>query len=110
MKIEQQAGLGGKFQQDPNIVSRVVADEVILVPIHRRAEDMDLIYTLNETAARVWELSDGQRSLAEIHQVLVREFEVDPAQAEKDLAELVEGLLGIGALVEAGNQPQHRHH
>ena len=51
------------FQKDPNIVSRKIADEVILVPIRHNVGDLESIYTLNEVGARIWELVDGQRKL-----------------------------------------------
>ena len=88
------------YEHDPNIVSRLIAGEMILVPIRKDVGDMESIYTLNETGARVWELLDGRRSLAEIHQQLVREFDIDPFQAEQDLKELIDGLVEIGALVK----------
>ena len=87
--------------QDRNIVSRMIAGEVILVPIHNNVADMDYIFTLNETAARVWELTDGQHSLAEIHQHLLAEFEVDDAEAAQDLITLTQDLLEINAIFEA---------
>jgi hypothetical protein len=88
------------YKQDPNIVSRKIAGEVILVPIHNNVADMDYIFTLNETAARVWELTDGGHSLAEIQQYLVAEFDVDTAQAAQDLIDLTQDLLEINAIVE----------
>lgn len=88
------------YQHDPNIVSRLIGDEMILVPIRQNVGDMDNIYTLNETAARIWELMDGKRDLAEIHQQLLQEFEIDAQQAESDLLELVTGLLEQGAILQ----------
>ena len=89
------------YEHDPNIVSRSIAGEMILVPIRKNVGDMESIYTLNETAARVWEMIDGQRSTAEIHKQMVSEFDIDPLQAEQDLLELLENLLEISVLVKA---------
>lgn len=88
------------FQHDPNIVSRQVAGEMILVPIKNNIGDMESIYTLNPTAARIWELIDGRRTIAEIYQQILLEFEVDPAQAGADMNEFVAALQSEGALVE----------
>ena len=52
------------YQQDPSIVSREIAGEVILVPIRNNVGDLESIYTLNETAARIWALLDGDHTLA----------------------------------------------
>ena len=50
-------------------------------------------HDLNEVASRVWELSDGQRTVAEIARVLSDEFEVDQATAERDSADFVRELV-----------------
>ena len=39
------------YQKDPDMVSREIAGEVILVPIRRNVGDLESVYTLNETAA-----------------------------------------------------------
>ena len=88
------------YRHDPNIVSRLIGGEMILVPIRQNVGDMENIYTLNETGARIWELIDGQRSLGDVHDQLVSEFEIDPLQAKSDLLELIDNLLAEGALAE----------
>ncbi|MGC9521785.1 MAG: PqqD family protein [Anaerolineae bacterium] len=90
------------YRHDPAIVSREVAGEVILVPIRDNVGDLESIYTLNETAARVWALLDGERTLAEVRDAMVAEFEVEAAEAEADLLALVERLVGVGALQSCG--------
>ena len=86
------------YRHDPNIVDRNIAGEVILVPIRNNVGDLESIYTLNETAARMWELLDGERTLAEVRDVIVAEFEVEAAGAEADLLELVEQLVEAEAI------------
>ena len=48
-----------RYAKDPNMVFRDIEGEMILVPIRRRTADLESIYTLNETGARIWELLDG---------------------------------------------------
>jgi hypothetical protein len=88
------------YQHDPNIVTRLIAGEMILVPIRKHVGEMDFIYTLNETAARVWALIDGDRSLGQIYQQIVAEFDIDPEQAKNDLNELILSLKEFSAIVE----------
>jgi hypothetical protein len=88
------------YQHDPSIVSRLIAGEMILVPIRKNVGDMENIYTLNETAARIWELIDGKNSVAEIYQQMLLEYDIDPLQAEGDLHELLAELVEQGALVK----------
>lgn len=88
------------FKKDPNMVFRKIADEVILVPIRQNVGDLESIYTLNEVAARIWELIDGKRNMGEIKDKIVEEFEVTPEEAEKDLVEHLQQLEGIKAITE----------
>ena len=59
------------FQKHSSIVSRRIADEVILVPIRRRLGEVECLYTLNEVGARIWELIDGTRRVEEIRDLIV---------------------------------------
>jgi hypothetical protein len=88
------------YAHDPAMISRLIAGEMILVPIRKNVGDMESIFTLNETGARVWELLDGQRTLADVHAEMIQEFDVDSFQARQDLLELIQSLLDQGALVQ----------
>ena len=87
------------YRKNDQIVSRKVADEYILVPIRQKAGDLKNVYTLNEVAARVWELIDGDRKTKEIKDIIVQEFEVLSEEAEVDLKEYLLQLKDINAIV-----------
>jgi len=87
--------------RDPDFISRRIADEVILLPIRKNLGDLESIFTLNDVAARVWELLDGRRTLREIRDVVVAEYEVTPEEAAGDLETFIGHLRAIGALVES---------
>ena len=88
------------YQKNPDIVSRKIADEYILVPIRQNVGDLESIYTLNEVAARIWELIDGKRKIKEIKDKIMEEFEVTPEEIEKDLTELLQKLEKIDGIKE----------
>ncbi|HDZ27661.1 hypothetical protein LCGC14_1097500 [marine sediment metagenome] len=88
------------YKKSDSIVSRKIADEFILVPIRQNVGDLESISTLNEVAARIWELIDGKMKVREIKDKIVEEFEVTPQQAEKDLAEYLQQLKEIEAIIE----------
>ena len=87
------------YSKSDSIVSRKIADEFILVPIRQNVGDLESIYTLNETAARIWELIDGKKKVNDIKDMIVDEFEVTPEKAEKDIVEHLMQLEEIKALV-----------
>ena len=86
------------YQKDPDMVSREIAGEVILVPIRRNVGDLESVYTLNETAARAWTLFDGSHTVNQIQDKIVSEYEVNADEAERDLIELIQQLEEIGAI------------
>jgi hypothetical protein len=86
------------YTKSDSIVFRKIGDEFILVPIRHNVGDLDSIFTLNETAARIWELIDGKRTLREIKNMMVEEFDVMPAAAANDLIEHLQQLEGIKAV------------
>jgi hypothetical protein len=54
-------------------------------------------YGLNSVGARIWSLIQEPRTFADLHEVLARQYDVDPARLEADLrthlAELAEQQL-----------------
>ena len=92
------ADLEAVYRQDPSIVSRNIAGEMILVPIRNNVGDLESIYTLNETAARIWELLDGERTLQAVRDAIADEFEVEADEATTDMLELIAQLESVGAV------------
>ena len=95
------ANLEQCFVKDEGIVARKIGEEFILVPIRQRAGEVESIYTLNEVAACVWELIDGQRRASDIRDTIVAEFEVGPEEAEADVLAFLAQLAQVGAVNEA---------
>jgi len=87
------------YEKHPDFVARRIADEVVLVPISRKVGEIDSLYVLNEVGARIWELIDG-RSLKELRDAIVEQFEVSESTAQDDLTVLIEQLKEIGAIQE----------
>ena len=90
-------GLEDRYQKDSSIVFREIAGEAILVPIRQNVGDLESIYTLNETASCIWTLIDGERSVRDIRDRIVAEFEVGEEEAQRDLVEFLERLETAGA-------------
>lgn len=78
------------------VAGRVIDDEAVLV----LAESGE-VQVLNEVGARIWQLTDGTRSLAQIADAIAAEFEVSAEQARADVTEFVAQLVGERILVLA---------
>ena len=88
------------FKKSDGIVSRKIGEECILVPIRQGVGDLQSIYTLNETAARIWDLLDGRAKGREIRDKMTEEFDVTPEEAETDLVHHLKELASIKAIIE----------
>ena len=86
------------YARNEAFVYREIGGEALLVPIYGQVADMESIYTLSEVGARIWSLMDGKRTLAEVRDALLEEYEVPPGELEADLGEFVHNLMSIEAL------------
>lgn len=93
--------LTGCYRTSASFVARVIADELLLVPITRRVADLDALYTLDGIGPRLWDLLDGKRTVGELIAMVVDEYEVEGAVAQADVLEFLAQLESMGAIEEA---------
>ncbi len=89
------------FNKDTSVVSRKIGKECILVPIKKRMGDLEDIYTISGVGVYIWELIDGTRSLKDIENVIVKEFDVNGEKAKTDLTKFISQLQGYNCIEEA---------
>ncbi len=87
-----------RYEKDPTVVYREIAGEAILVPIRRNVADMESVYTLDSVGADIWKLIDGDRSLSDILETLLSEYDADAEVLSRDLDEFVAQLESVGAI------------
>lgn len=90
--------LNQRPQKTEDVVSRKIEDQFILIPIRSNVADLDSIYTLNETSTRIYELIDGERTLAQIRDALAKEYEVSREDLAEDIWQMVKQLESIGSI------------
>jgi coenzyme PQQ synthesis protein D (PqqD) len=79
-----------------DVLAQAAGETVILL-----TPDSGEYFTLNEVGGRIWELSDGSRSVADIAGLLVEEYEAPLAEIQADALELL-GELAEERLVSDG--------
>ena len=78
----------------PDTASRLFDGEAVIV-----SPSKNMVRMLNSVGGRIWELADGSRSLAEIIEQIVQEYEVEPQEAGVSVAGFVQELVDRGMLV-----------
>jgi methyltransferase-like protein len=80
------------FLQSPSVVTRKTGNEYVLVPIANNIADMNSVYTLNETGAFLWEQLDGKKSVKDLIDALISEYDVDYETAASDVLLFIEEM------------------
>ena len=88
-----------KFVQSQAVVARVVAGETLIVPVRAKVGDLSSIYKFNGTGTLIWKLLGVPRTISEVATEVAAHYEVDLAQAERDVMNFVGEMKGVG-LVE----------
>lgn len=82
-----------RFRRNPDVVFRVIGDEMLLVPIRNNIMELKCLFTLNETGAFIWQQLENPRSNEELHEALIDEFDVTADKAKKDLDRFINELI-----------------
>ena len=78
-------------------VLREVAGETVVVPTGAELNFNGMI-TLNESAKLLWHALENETSQEELIKIILGEFNVDEATAERDVALFIEKLKGLDFL------------
>ncbi len=89
----------GKPRRHPDSAFRPIGDEGGLVVLPGRAE----VKVLNPVGIKVFSLLDGTRTVEQIADAVVEEFEVEREQALRDIREFLDELSRHGMLAREGS-------
>lgn len=87
-----------RFRATNRQVSSDLGGEVVILDL-----EGSRYYGLDGVGARVWELLSESRSVAELQQALLAEYDVDEEQCRRDLELLLAGLETRGLVVRDGD-------
>ena len=87
-----------QYFRNEQFISRQIADEFLLIPVANQLNGDNWLFVLNEVGGRIWELIDRDRSVQQIRQLLLEEFDTTSGQLEKDLLRLLGQLQELGAI------------
>lgn len=80
---------------------RKIADECMLIPTGKAAQNFNGMMTLNETAAFVWDNLDDAGSRERLVELVVENYDVEQEAAYKDVCGLVDAMIRLGMIAES---------
>jgi hypothetical protein len=87
-----------------DVVERDVRGSRILVPLSHDTARLDSVYTLNATAAFIWDRARAGAPEHDIVTALTLEFDVDTDCGTRDVAAILNDLKALGALKSIPDQ------
>ena len=97
--METQINMDTVCAPSEDVVAREIEGEIIIVPLVAGIGDAeDELYTLNETGQAIWQQLDGEKSLGQIIQVLLKEYAVSSEELESDVLGFAQELTRRGIL------------
>jgi hypothetical protein len=85
-----------RLRSSPDALATRVGDEIVLVDLRT-----DRIYSLNRTAARIWELMCEDCDRTEVERRMLDEFEVSPAELAEAIDDLIASMTQDGLLMSS---------
>lgn len=84
-----------------NLVLRHVGKDYVIIEPHRGMVDMANVYTLNDTAAWLWQqLGDVEFTVDDVARLLLYSYDIDQEKALRDAEQLVLDMKQNGLLEE----------
>jgi pantoate kinase len=87
----ERLGLATRFAKKQGLMAAEVDGETALLSV-----DEGAYFAIDSVGSRVWELIDGERSLAEICELLVTEYDVSLEECQGDVLGFAEYLEKAG--------------
>ena len=84
-----------------NLILRHIGRDYVIIEPDSEVVDMANVFTLNETAARLWKQLEGKWfSTAVVAELLLEQYEIDADKAACDAERLVADLIENGLIEE----------
>ena len=87
------------MKTNPEFIARDIAGELVLVPIGTAAKNYGGLVTCNEVGAFIWKKLEDGKTMDELVNAMLDEFEVDEPTARNDAEEFIGRLKEIGAVI-----------
>lgn len=84
-----------------NVVSRVIADEAVVVPIRSGAGDLNSIYSFNDAGTKLWSMLEGGQTAAQLALYLQQIYGITGERARSDVENFLAELAEEGLIEQA---------
>lgn len=102
--METKIDLNAIYEPSDDVVAREIEGELIIVPLVSGIGDMeDELFTLNETGRSIWSKLDGKKTLSDVVNELVAEYDAPIEEIQNDVMGLSQELLQRRIIIETSS-------
>ena len=87
-----------KYIVNPDYVLREIVGEYMLIPTGKLSMTRNGVITISESAAYLWKKMDEGRTITELCELLLGEYEIDRETALADVKEMVDSMCEVEAV------------
>lgn len=86
------------YVKSEGFVEKAIGAEKVLVPLTDNVANMNQVYNLNEVASFIYDTIDGQKTISQVHEALMNNYEVNQDQALNDITFFINDMVNRGVL------------
>lgn len=99
--MESNVQLVDVYQPSDDVVVREIEGENLIIPIASGIGDMeDELYSLNESGKAIWDKLDGAKSLTQVAEEIISDYEENENDIKDDVINFVAELVKRNILVK----------
>lgn len=86
------------YVKSEGFVEKAIGAEKVLVPLTDNVANMNQVYNLNEVGSFIYDTIDGEKTIAQIHNALINQYEVNQKEALNDITFFINDMVNRGVL------------
>jgi len=90
-----------RYVRSEAVVSRVIGEETLVVPVRGGVGDLASIYSFNETGTLMWEVLAEAASVRDLTCRIEHEYEINPQVAQADVESFLSEMCAAGLVTRA---------
>ena len=96
-----------KYIANPDYVLREIVGEYMLIPTGKLSMTKNGVITISESAAYLWKKMDEGKTLIELCELLLEEYDIDKETALADVKEMVDSMCEVETISRITGTSSH---
>lgn len=88
------------YKKQSGFVEKTIGNETVVVPLVNNVAQMDKVFSLNEVGSVIYNSLNESKTLDELLQIVLNEFDVEAETAKNDLEQFLDKAVFKGIVQE----------